>query len=415
MSDILKGNFKVKQEPKLEKPKQENKPTLEEEFEAAALKKLGGSVTFVKLKSKGSFLWKGEKTRVLHYANITVENKKTEKTDSLAEKIIQHLAEATDIKTGAIGRENAIKNKPYYQKTISDLVIPQKNADAAIVVVGGPSLHRQNPVETINRSCFQGDIVSADGSLGYCLRNGLVPNYVLCLDPHPYRIVRWFGDPDFETRPTDDYYRRQDLDPAHWSNEARWNKELIELVNHHGKNVKAILSTSVDPTVTKRCLESGMEIYWWSPLYDDHDKPKSISMEMWEKYQIPCMVTGGNVGTATWIFAHSVLRRKQVAMTGMDFGYAPGTPYFRTQYWYELQELFGDRAAEAFTNVYNPHIDQTWFCDPTYLWFKKVFLNLAKEANCTTYNCTEGGILFGEPIKFIPLSEFLSEFKAKES
>ena len=410
MSEILKGNFRAKNEPTLEE-KLEKEPTLEEVFKAAAYKKLGGSVTFVKGKGRGSFLWKGGKETVKTVPGVP----KTEKCNTLAEKITQHLAEATDIKTGKIGRENAVKNAPYYRKTISDLMVARKAVNAAIVLTGGPSLHRKNPAEIIIKSGFSGDIVATDGSLGYCLRNSLVPDYVLCLDPHPYRIVRWFGDPDLTVRPEDDYYRRQDLDPEYWNNETRWNNELIGLVNHHGKNIKAILSTSVDPTVTKRCVESGMDIYWWSPLYDDHAKPESVSMSMWERYKIPCMVTGGNVGTAAWIFAQAVLERKDVALAGMDFGYAPGTPYFRTQYWYELQEILGEKAEEAFTKIPNPHINETWFCDPTYLWFKQIFLDLAGETNCTTYNCTEGGILFGEPIQFIPLKEFLSKFTLKES
>lgn len=55
--DILKGNYKI---PDLEeKVKTENKQlgSLEQEFEAAALKSLGGSITFIK--KTGSFVWKG--------------------------------------------------------------------------------------------------------------------------------------------------------------------------------------------------------------------------------------------------------------------------------------------------------------------------------------------------------------------
>ncbi|OGN10639.1 MAG: hypothetical protein A3J46_05530 [Candidatus Yanofskybacteria bacterium RIFCSPHIGHO2_02_FULL_41_11] len=45
---------------------------------------------------------------------------------------------------------------------------------------------------------------------------------------------------------------------------------------------------------------------------------------------------------------------------------------------------------------------------------QKIFLDLAREADCITYNCTEGGILFGDSIQFIPLSEFLSKFAEQE-
>ena len=58
-SDILKGNYKIPDlEEKFNDPEDKKGASLEEEFEAAALKKLGGSITFVK--KSGSFVWKGD-------------------------------------------------------------------------------------------------------------------------------------------------------------------------------------------------------------------------------------------------------------------------------------------------------------------------------------------------------------------
>ena len=57
MDEILKGNYQVPRPPEGVDASKEDKPvSLEEEFEAAALRKLGGSITFVK---KG-FTWRGE-------------------------------------------------------------------------------------------------------------------------------------------------------------------------------------------------------------------------------------------------------------------------------------------------------------------------------------------------------------------
>ena len=56
MDEILKGNYKVSDLGKTGVPTEEKPVSLEEEFEAAALRKLGGSITFVK---KG-FTWRGE-------------------------------------------------------------------------------------------------------------------------------------------------------------------------------------------------------------------------------------------------------------------------------------------------------------------------------------------------------------------
>lgn len=58
MSELLKGNYKIPNLKDLEEPEDEEQ-SLEQKFEAEALKKLGGSITFVKL-PKG-FVWKGDK------------------------------------------------------------------------------------------------------------------------------------------------------------------------------------------------------------------------------------------------------------------------------------------------------------------------------------------------------------------
>ena len=330
---------------------------------------------------------------------------------SLGERIAEKLPEATALKRTGVGLQNAENNRPYFVKSINDLSISHLESERpAIVISGGPSLHRKKSAGKIIASGFKGNITATDGALGYCLRNGLVPDYVVCLDPHPYWIVRWFGDTELESRPPDDYFIRQDLDPAH-KEEKRWNQELIELVNHYGPQLKILLCTSVDISVTKRCVEAGMHIYWWNPLYDDPALPDSLSRKLFESTSIPCLVTWGNGGTAAWILTHTVLKRKHIALVGMDFGYAPGTPPLNTQFWHPLVEILGEkRATEAFIEIFNPYLNETWFSDPTYYWYRQVFLELAKEADCITYNCTEGGTLFGDPIIFTPLAEFLSKF-----
>lgn len=57
MDNLLKGNFQVKRNVKAEALKSGD-GSLESEFEASALEKLGGSIAFVKKSS--SFIWKGK-------------------------------------------------------------------------------------------------------------------------------------------------------------------------------------------------------------------------------------------------------------------------------------------------------------------------------------------------------------------
>ena len=322
---------------------------------------------------------------------------------------LQLIADATLKKTAKIGLLHAKENVAYIRKTIMDL----KTEDSlpTVVISAGSSLHRNKSLLKLKEENLKGYIVAVDGTLGQCLRNNIVPDYVLTVDPHPHRIIRWFGDTKFTERPTDDYFRRQDLDPSLNCNESIRNKELIELVNRYGPKIKVIISTSVSPEITRRCIEAGMELYWWNPLYDDYDNSKSYSRQIYQITKVPCMVTGGNCGTSALVFSHTVLKSKFILMVGMDFSYPPETSVINTQYYDILKELYPEDPEEGLIKVYNPYLKQTWLTDPAYYWYNQIFLDMAKIASYVTYNCTEGGILFGKNIEFIPLKEGLQKLK----
>lgn len=329
---------------------------------------------------------------------------------TLGERLAEEIGELTLRKTAEVGLGHARANLPYIRKTIRD--VTPDGVESGIVLSAGPSLHRRNPAQQITQSGYRGTIVATDGALGYCLRNGIVPQFVVSVDPHPDRIVRWFGDPDLRNRSADDYFQRQDLDPSFYENERRYNRELIDLVDRHGPKIRAILATSASPSVTRRCAQAGMELFWWNPLYDDHEQEASYSRQVYDLTGAPCMVTGGNTGSSAWVFALAVLKIQAVALVGMDLGYPPSLPIQNTQYYKELSETFGDRIEEAFIQVHNPYLNETWYADPTYYWYRQIFLEMVKHAPGETYNCTEGGILFGSGIRFVPLAEFLNQQSA---
>ena len=329
----------------------------------------------------------------------------------LAKRLVGRMAELTALRSAEVALANAKDNQRHVRWTADDLAADAARlapGDSAVVIGAGPSLHRQHPAQMLREHGYDGTIIAADGALSYCLRNGLVPHFLVTLDPDPSRMCRWFGDTELESRPDDDYFRRQDLDPYLGTDERARNRELIELVNRHGSSMRAIICTSVAPNVTRRCLESGMTLYWWNPLLDDVERPESLARRLYQMNRIPCMVSGGNVGAAAWVAAHQLLGKRQIALVGMDFGYAPGTPIERTQYFSTLAELFGDRAHDALIRVKNPHLKDAWLTDPAYYWYRDAFLDMAAQAPAVTYNCTEGGILFGRGVQWVPLKAFLA-------
>src|SRR3989475_7658617 len=126
----------------------------------------------------------------------------------LGRKIAQALEDATFERVAGVGLANAESNRPRIARSVLELAeTPVGTGDAAVVVGAGPSLHRRRSLERLRGSGFAGTIVAADGALGACLRAGVVPHVVVSVDPHPERIVRWFGDPTLEKPRDDDYFR----------------------------------------------------------------------------------------------------------------------------------------------------------------------------------------------------------------
>ena len=329
----------------------------------------------------------------------------------LGKRIAAQLEGATFDRVAAAGLANAEANRAHVGRSILELREAVGDGDAAVVVAAGPSLHRRRSLERLLASGFDGLVVAVDGALGACLRAGVIPQIVVSVDPHPGRIVRWFGDPTMTAAPTDDYFRRQEMDPVQATDEVTANRALVALVDRHGPRLRVAAATSASPTVVERCLGAGMALFWWNPMYDDYDKPESISRRLHRMNGLPCLNGGGNVGTAAWVITHALLGRRRVALLGMDFGYAPGTPYAKTQYYPELAEMLGDRVSEAFIHLTNPAHGEMWFTDPAYYWFREVFLAMTREAACETFNCTEGGVLFGPGIRSLPLEEFVADLR----
>lgn len=313
---------------------------------------------------------------------------------------------------GDLALQNASRNHDFLDRGQSLSALRKMqigHGDCAIVIAAGPSIKRQNPIDIIKDHQYKGCIIATESALLYCLRNAVVPDLTITLDPHATRIVRWFGDPTLSAKSlkSDDYFRRQDMDD-NLADEIRVNDEICSLLNEHGKNIKIALSTSASEAVVNRVLEIGMDIYWWNPMLDDPDEPGSITAKLQKTNSLPCVNAGGNVGAAAWMMAGAVLGKQHVAITGMDFGYYADTPYNRTQYYNEAVDLVGEENLDSvFMKLYNPHVEAWFYTDPAYMWYREAFLEMAGDADHKTYNCTGGGILFGEQIEHMELATFI--------
>jgi hypothetical protein len=333
----------------------------------------------------------------------------------IARRLVDEMPELTFARVGETAIANARRNLAHAGRGRSAAELRGRRfglVDAGLVVAAGPSIARHDPAAAIRDIGFDGTIIATDSSMYYLLRNGIVPHLVVTLDPHAKRIVRWFGEPalnqgDLEA---DDYFRRQDMD-ADFAREMAVNREVLRLIDKHGSQMTIALATSASGAVVDRVLATGMQIYWWNPMFDDPAEPHGLTRQLQSLNGFPAINAGGNVGSACWMFADAVLGLGDVALAGVDFSYYDDTPRTATQYYHEAVNLVGEDNLDAvYMRIFNPHLSQWFYTDPAYLWYREALLEMVKDRAGRLSNCTEGGILFGEGIDFVPLKSFLRRY-----
>lgn len=293
--------------------------------------------------------------------------------------------------------ENSRANAGHIRRTIRD-VMPCVRP--CLVVSAGPSLYREKILNRVFAHLAEGasplQLVVTDGAYIQCLKAGIVPDWVITIDPHPTRIVRWFGDPHWETR-NDDYFERQDLSLDFRKDSLGQNEANIKKVDLHPVNLA--IATSAPANVVERT--AAFDRYFFTPLVD---KPVvgSLTRAISDITKAPALNTGGTVGTAAYTFAQCILRSKDIAVVGMDFGYPTGTPLDQTQEWNMLK---AEENVHDFYPVRNGH----WgagFTSPTYEFYRQNFMDLLDGERVT--NCSGGGLLVGDNVDCMELEEWLS-------
>ena len=205
-------------------------------------------------------------------------------------------------------------NHSIYDLDLSD----KKKKDASIIISAGPSLQRNNSIEKIKNSNFDGSIISIDASYIKCLKLGLIPDYVVTMDPHPTRLVRWFGDPNYkENFENDDYFSRQDLNLDFRKNDEYENLKNIELVNKFASKTKLIICCTSSANVVDRCKIQVL-ILLVGALSRQPEEKSSITKEINNITKI-CLNTE-EMEVLKMDFC-SCFGDKKNAVVGMDLGY----------------------------------------------------------------------------------------------
>lgn len=273
-------------------------------------------------------------------------------------------------------------------------------AGSAIVIGRGPDVwkhkHLEMLADAINSGRYKGLVCATDGMLIECLKRGIIPDVTLSVDGSPI-IQKWYDDP---------------------------------LVRKYGEKLKIILLVSIDHKVYQICRKAGCKVYWAMPLWDDYREAESFTriqrlMTTTKEGEngLPASMSGGNAGTMLWAMASDLFKRAPVGLIGFDMGYPEGTPLGQTSYYSAVSAEYskGGRPLSklipvAFQEVYHPIFKTKAFFDAVFFGYRESFIELQQNTrpwfrHCGgTYNCTEGGTLFGEGVTCIPFADFLKKF-----
>jgi len=279
---------------------------------------------------------------------------------------------------------NFARNLPYIQKGMSIKELVETGRKKPAIIVGaGPSIHNHKHLEMLANSNFKGVVVSTDRMLKPLLEHDVIPDYVVSLDAS--KLTRAF----FEGK----------------------------IVKEHAHQVKAALSISVPPKVTRLIKKIGMPIYWWS--YSSKEDYLLLTRSKKHPNGLLSIMTGGNCGTAAWVFSWAILKCNPTCLIGFDFSYPEGTKLEDTGY-YSGALLLSKNKTEAaliaspyYETVYHPVFKTKAKIDAVFNAYRRVLLasldKLPKPA--LLYNCSEGGTLFHKRMVCIPFREFLEKVK----
>lgn len=282
--------------------------------------------------------------------------------------------------------KNFSENLPLIKegKTLRGL-IPEGDPQGRAIVIGrGPSVFRHKHLSLLKDSNYEGITIATDGMLIECLKEGIEPDYVLSVDGSPV-CEKWYNDP---------------------------------LVKEHGPEIASVLCTQVSPKVTKLVIDAGFRgPYWFVPTSDrvtDRDSITKLQLLMTCSERNPngliSMDCGGNVGAASWVLAWTILRRKDIALVGFDFGYPDDMPLGNTYYYDKTVGHIGALHANIhYETIWHPYFKTKSKIDPAFKSYRQGFFDMLMAAPdwVKTTNATGGGTLFHPNLECKHLEDWL--------
>lgn len=228
---------------------------------------------------------------------------------------------------------------------------PRKKGLKAIIIGAGSTIYDKNHLELLAQTSFDGYVMPCDRILKYALEQGITPEKF----------------PKYYTATINDLVITHN----------KWNiMELFfnhQIIRNHAKNIKCFLSSRVHPRQKDYLIDMGISIEGY---YDPCDKIRAYPIPTAQK--IDKLQDCEDVSITLWNLARKVFHCSDIALLGVDLSYS--------------------KYDTVLFNGKNPSRDKTLSC----------ILKLLKQAeDVRTYNCTEGGRLYGPGITNSILKDFL--------
>lgn len=276
--------------------------------------------------------------------------------------------------------------------TLREIVVqdpPPPPDNRAIVIGRGPSLFKHNHLKLLAETKFHGTIIACDGVLIDCLREGLIPDYVLSIDGSPV-IKKYFDD---------------------------------SLVERYAKDIKLVLCSQVNHEVAELVTKQGFKIYWVQPSLDyisPRNSPRASITEVLTLLTcsdknpdgLVSIEAGGNVGSCSWIFTFNILKRTDIALIGFDFGYPEDMELKDTYYYDKTVDAVGPLRTDTFyERIFHPTFGTWSRIDPVFMTYRDSFLEmvLARPSGYRLVNATEGGTIFAPSMECMKLEDWIKE------
>jgi len=263
--------------------------------------------------------------------------------------------------------------------------IPDMKNTPALVIGAGPTLYRNKHLELLAEKGFDGHIFATDAVLKDCLEHGIVPDYVI------------FVDPSEKIYPFIDH----------------------DIVDKYADKLTAIMNVIMHPSVVERWKG---DIMWYQVFIEEIIGP-NVTFTLQQLTHTTALMSAGHSASIGWSTA-AIKNYNPIVSIGLDLSFPPDMSIEESRIFeYYLKSNAGNRekTLDALEECYKHYHHKFFNTDcyyeiifGAYTECSKRILQTLNSTGIRIINCTEGGTLEGEGIECMWFADYLEKGGRKE-